>query len=102
MKSIAMPTPLIPKNIPILNATFESKSPCGYFYMKRENANEADAVINRIFGRSAKIYLLAMNGQIDLGSAGSGTSIFPSSTAKIERYIDENGRVGYRQEVEKK
>jgi uncharacterized membrane protein len=90
------------QSIPVLNATHDSKSPCGYFYLKRDNLNQTDAFMNRIFGRSAQIYMQAMNGRIDFGGSGSGTSTSPPSNAKIERYVDENGHVGYRQAVEEK
>jgi len=74
----------LPKDIPVLNATYDSKSPCGYFYLTRENVNEVDRFLNKIFERSAQTYWLARSGQIDLGGTRSGTSATRASKATIE------------------
>jgi hypothetical protein len=89
------------REIPLLNASYESKSPCGYFYLTRDNAGQADSVIRKIFGRPAEAYTLAMNGRANLGTAPSGASSPGSGKVKIERYTDENGRIGYRESSER-
>lgn len=91
--------PGLPQEVPVLNISYESKSPCGYFYLTRENAVEADASLQKILGRSAQRYMLAMDGRIDLGAAISVSSPSVQSNSKIERHIDQNGRVEYRQVV---
>ena len=90
----------LPRDVPVLNVSYESKSPCGYFYLTRENANQADASLRKILGRSAQRYVLAADGQIDLGPEMSGSSISIQSNSKIERHVDKNGRIEYRQVVD--
>lgn len=84
------------RNVPVLNVSYESKSPCGYFYLTRENATEADANLRKILGRSAQRYALAMDGRIDLVQGMSDSPLSIQSNSKIERHVDKNGRIEYR------
>lgn len=88
------------QEVPVLNVSHESKSPCGYFYLTRENASQADASLRKILGRSAQRYVLAMDGRVDLGPEMSGSSPSVQSNSKIERHVDKNGRIEYRQVVD--
>ncbi len=63
------------QEVPVLNVSYESKSPCGYFYLTRENASQADASLRKILGRSAQRYVLAMDGRVDLGPEMSGSPL---------------------------
>ncbi len=90
----------LPQEVPVLNVSYESKSPCGYFYLTRENASQADASLRKILGRSAQRYVLAMDGRIELGPEISGSSLSVPSNSKIERHVDKNGRIEYRQVVD--
>jgi len=87
------------QDVPVLNVSYESKSPCGYFYLSRENPSQADASLRKILGRSAQRYVLAMDGRIDLGPETSSSSPSVQSNSKIERHVDKNGRIEYRQVV---
>jgi hypothetical protein len=89
----------LPESVPVMSASYESKSPCGHFYLTRESANEAAQTIRRIFGRPARTHMLAMDGRIHLGpqrptAAGNGRGLMP--IVRIERYVDANGTTGYR------
>lgn len=87
----------LPQEVPVLNVSYESKSPCGYFYLTRENAIQADSSLRKILGRSAQRYVLAMDGRVDLGPELSGSSPPVQSNSRIERHVDKNGRIEYRQ-----
>lgn len=90
----------LPQEVPVLNVSYESKSPCGYFYLTRENASQVDASLRKILGRSAQRYVLAMDGRVELGPEMSGSSSSVQSNSKIERHVDKNGRIEYRQVVD--
>ncbi len=87
----------VPRDVPVLNVSYESKSPCGYFYMTREAAGQVDASLRQVLGRPARRYVLAMDGRIDLGPEMAPGSPSVPSNSKIERHVDKNGRIEYRQ-----
>lgn len=87
----------VPRDVPVLNVSYESKSPCGFFYMTREAVGQVDVSLQKILGRPARRYVLAMDGRIDLGPEMSAVLPSVQSNSKIERHVDKNGRIEYRQ-----
>lgn len=59
--------------VPVLNASYENRSPspCGYFYLDRNDVAKADAVVRKVFGRSAETYFVASGGQVTFGNQAS-------------------------------
>jgi len=65
--------------IPLLTATYEEKSPCGYFYIGDGRIlDQADKTLNAILGKSPQLYYQAADGQIVFGEPFE-ISEFPSS-----------------------
>lgn len=93
----------MPPNTPALSISYDSKSPCGYFYVSRDSASRAAVTIRRILGRAAESYSLASDGKIDIGWSPTARSASatpqgqtpPQPSTTIERRIDQNGRVIY-------
>lgn len=57
----------IDANTPVLNSSYEDKSPCGYFYVN-ENVQQADETLRAVLGKPAISYHLATNGKLDFGA----------------------------------
>lgn len=53
--------------IPVLNSSYEDRTPCNYFYITNENVRSADEKIRQVLGKSAESYYLAANGQVIIG-----------------------------------
>lgn len=58
----------IDPNTPVLNSSYEDKSPCGYFYVS-EDVRKADHTLRTILGKSAVSYHLAANGRLNFGAS---------------------------------
>lgn len=56
----------IDPNTPVLNSTYEDKSPCGYFYVS-EDVRQADETLRTMLGKSPVSYHLAANGKLNFG-----------------------------------
>ncbi len=54
-------------DIPVLNSSYEDRTPCGYFYLTKESIRSADEKLRHIVGNSAESYHLASNGQVVIG-----------------------------------
>lgn len=57
-------------NVPVLNSSYEDRTPCGFFYLTRENVRSADEVLRNVLGKSAESYYLATQGQVLFGGQG--------------------------------
>lgn len=58
----------IDPNIPVLNSSYEDKSPCGYFYVS-EDVRQADETLRTMLGKSAASYHLAVDGKLNFGAS---------------------------------
>ncbi len=70
----------LPQGVPVLNSSYENKSPCGYFYLEKNNARKSKVMMQKFFEKSAKTYSLAANGHIDFGQPTASNEIFMQST----------------------
>lgn len=62
------------QDTPILNSTYDNKAPCGHFYVSRRNVQQADTVVRRVFGRSARPYYLSGDGYLTFGTGAAAMS----------------------------
>lgn len=58
----------IDPNTPVLNSSYEDKSPCGYFYVG-EDVRQADETLRTLLGKSPVSYHLAANGKLNFGTS---------------------------------
>jgi hypothetical protein len=80
----------IDRSTPVLESSYEASTPCGYFYLQRENAASADAMMQRLFGKSADTYFIANNGQIEFGRPLSIGAFLQSNATTVDSYRDRN------------
>lgn len=75
---------------PILNSSYDEKGACGYAYFSRNKAEEMDAHVRRMFGRSAQTYFAASNGQLLMGDGEIPVSTTQDGPADFNRFRDVN------------
>lgn len=81
------------RGTPQFNASGEARSPCGYFHGSTDRAVIA-GVIDGVFGRAPQSFVKASEGRLQFGS---GAGMAAVGADMMEKYIDENGHVAYRQ-----
>jgi hypothetical protein len=86
---------------PVLNSTNEEKGPCGYSYLARNKAEEMDAHVRRVLGRSAQTYFVASNGQLVMGEGGMPASIVQDAPADFQKFRDVNAPLAGQAGLEK-
>jgi uncharacterized membrane protein len=77
------------QDVPVLYSSSENKTPCGYFYINRNEVDKADLAVRKIFGRSAQTYFMASEGRINFGNLVSSESQFiQNKTNSVDSYRD--------------
>ncbi len=74
--------------VPVLNASYDNPSGCGYFYLDRNDVAKADAIVRKVFGRSAHTYFVATGGQVTFGDQAA--SYTQSARPTVESLRDPN------------
>ena len=72
--------------VPVLNASYDNRSTCGYFYLDRNDVAKSDALIRKLFGRSAQTYFLASGGQVTFGNQAA--SYIQSPGPSVDSFRD--------------
>lgn len=74
--------------VPVLNASYDNRSSCGYFYLDRNDVAKSDAMVRKLFGRSAQTYFVASDGQVTFGSQAA--SYLQSAGPSVDSFRDKN------------
>jgi hypothetical protein len=74
--------------VPVLNASYDNRSSCGYFYLDRNDVAKSDATVRKLFGRSAQTYFVASGGQVTFGNQAA--SYTQSAGPSVESFRDKN------------
>ena len=74
--------------VPVLNSSYDNRGTCGYFYMSRSDASQADSQVRRIFARSATSYYIASNGRLEMGRPLNGASTMQSYQITVDSFRD--------------
>jgi uncharacterized membrane protein len=90
----------VPKGVPLLNASHDNGSACGFFYAGGE-PDKNERFLRTVFGRGAEQMVLANQGMLRFDaragrSPSASTAARPAPAQVMEKYIDEKGFVGYR------
>mgnify|MGYP003385461816 CR=1 FL=1 len=77
--------------IPVLNASYDNQSPCGYFYVGENDLNKINPISRRFFGRPADLVFLGKNGIVSVGDAVPiGTKLVTNGSTPPESFLDKN------------
>ncbi|WP_175541811.1 DUF2339 domain-containing protein [Polaromonas sp. YR568] len=74
--------------VPVLNASYDNRSVCGYFYLDRDDVAKSDAMVRKLFGRSAQTYFVASGGQVAFGNQAA--SYIQGSGPTVDSFRDKN------------
>ncbi|MBW8722574.1 MAG: hypothetical protein JF626_12105, partial [Polaromonas sp.] len=74
--------------VPVLNASYDNRSSCGYFYLDRNDVAKSDAMVRKLFGRSAQTYFVASGGQVTFGNQAA--SYIQGQGPAVESFRDKN------------
>ena len=74
--------------VPVLNASYDNRSSCGYFYLDRNDVAKSDAMVRKLFGRSAQTYFVASDGQVTFGNRAA--SYLQSTGPSVDSFRDKN------------
>jgi uncharacterized membrane protein len=74
--------------VPVLNASYDNRSGCGYFYLDRNDVAKGDALMRKLFGRSAQTYFLASGGQVTFGNQAASYRQGPGPS--VESFRDKS------------
>ncbi len=78
-------------DIPVLNASNDNQSPCGYFYVGENDLNKINPLSRRFFGRPADLVFLGKSGVVSIGNAVPiGTKLITNESAPPESFFDKN------------
>jgi uncharacterized membrane protein len=74
--------------VPVLNASYDNRSSCGYFYLDRNDVAKSDAMVRKLFGRSAQTYFVASDGQVTFGNQAA--SYLQGAGPSVDSFRDKN------------
>lgn len=74
--------------VPVLNASYDNRSSCGYFYLDRNDVAKSDAMVRKLFGRSAQTYFVASDGQVTFGNQAA--SYIQGPGPSVDSFRDRN------------
>lgn len=78
-------------SVPVLEATYDNKSACGYFYVNTDNLRSINPLSQRLFQRNVDMVYPAQNGSVTVSDAGfTPVNLVRSNAVTPESFRDRN------------
>ena len=80
----------VPKDVPVMTATYDNKNPCGYFYSSSEGNEKINPLARRLFGRPVALFYPVKDGRVTIGDpVADMTGLLTARDNPPEQHFDQ-------------